>query len=169
MRALAHALGVTPGAIYKHFANKEEILQALREESWALANAGDANLPAGLNARELLVESARQYLRFAASHPDHYQLMFNTPDMPYGTPEEIRSHPQFAPVIAMVEQGARAGGIALPPGYDAAMLAFQMWITVHGAAMLRLTIMKKYGKEFDAFFDELLVAMIDMLTLSAKE
>lgn len=161
MRKLARALRYTPGAIYKHFDNKEEILQAIREESWALSSAMDAQMPPDLSARDLLVGSARQYLRFAAAYPDRYLLMFNTPDLPYGAPEDVRKDPHFAPVIAMVEQGVRSGDIALPPGFDATMLAFQMWITVHGAAMLRLTIMKAYGKEFDRFFDELLVAMID--------
>ncbi len=161
MRKLAKALNYTPGAIYKHFDNKEEILQAIREESWAISGAMDAAMPPGLGARDMIVESGRQYLRFAAAYPEHYQLMFNSPDLPYGTPEEIRKNPQFAPVIAMVEQGVRSGEIRLPAGFDAAMLAFQMWITVHGAAMLRLTVMKAYGKEFDKFFDDLLVAMID--------
>jgi AcrR family transcriptional regulator len=161
MRKLARELQYTPGAIYKHFDNKEEILQAIREESWALSNAMDADMPPGLGARDMLVESGRQYLRFAAAYPEHYQLMFNSPDLPYGPPEDIRKNPQFAPVIAMVEQGVRSGEILLPEGFDPAMLAFQMWITVHGAAMLRLTVMKAYGKEFDRFFDDLLVAMID--------
>ena len=161
MRKLAKELHYTPGAIYKHFDNKEEILQAIREESWALSSAMDADMPPGLGARDMLVESGRQYLSFAAAYPEHYQLMFNSPDLPYGTPEDIRKNPQFAPVIAMVEQGVRSGEIQLPAGFDAAMLAFQMWITVHGAAMLRLTVMKAYGKEFDRFFDDLLVAMID--------
>jgi AcrR family transcriptional regulator len=161
MRKLARELHYTPGAIYKHFENKEEILQAIREESWVLSNAMDADMPPGLGARDMLVESGRQYLRFAAAYPEHYQLMFNSPDLPYGTPEDIRKDPHFAPVIAMVEQGVRSGEILLPEGFDPVMLAFQMWITVHGAAMLRLTVMKMYGKEFDRFFDDLLVAMID--------
>jgi AcrR family transcriptional regulator len=161
MRKLAKELHYTPGAIYKHFDNKEEILQAIREESWALSNAMDADMPPGLGARDLLVESGRQYLRFAAAYPEHYLLMFNSPDLPYGAPEDIRKDPHFAPVITMVEQGVRSGEILLPEGFDPAMLAFQMWITVHGAAMLRLTVMKAYGKEFDRFFDDLLVAMID--------
>jgi AcrR family transcriptional regulator len=161
MRKLAAELRYTPGAIYKHFDNKEEILQAIREESWAIAGAMDARLPKDLSTRDLLIESGRKYLQFAAAYPEHYQLMFNTPDLPYGAPEEIRRHPQFAPVVAMVEQGVRKGDIRLPEGYDAAMLATQMWITIHGAAMLRLTVMKPYGKEFDSFVDGLLVAMID--------
>jgi AcrR family transcriptional regulator len=161
MRKLAKELKYTPAAIYKHFDNKEEILQAIREESWALSNAMDADMPSGLGTRDLLVESARRYLAFAAAYPDHYQLMFNTPDLPYGAPEDVRKDPHFAPVIAMVERGVQSGEIRLPEGFEAAMLAFQMWITVHGAAMLRLTIMKAYGREFDRFFDELLVAMID--------
>ncbi|MBN2085815.1 MAG: TetR/AcrR family transcriptional regulator [Anaerolineales bacterium] len=161
MRKLAKELRYTPGAIYKHFDNKEEILQAIREESWAVSSAMDSEMPPGLSTRDLLVESARQYLRFAAAYPDHYQLMFNTPDLPYGAPEDVRKDPHFAPVIAMVERGVQSGEIQLPAGFDAAMLAFQMWITVHGAAMLRLTIMNAYGKEFDRFFDNLLVTMID--------
>jgi AcrR family transcriptional regulator len=163
MRKLAKELRYTPGAIYKHFGSKEEILEAIREESWALSNAMNADLPTGLGARDLLVESGRRYLRFAAAYPDRYQLMFNTPDLPYGAPEDIRKDPHFAPVIAMVERGVQTGEIELPPGYDAAMLAFQMWITVHGAAMLRLTVMKAYGKEFDRLFDDLLAAMIGMV------
>ncbi|MBN1439770.1 MAG: TetR/AcrR family transcriptional regulator [Anaerolineales bacterium] len=161
MRKLAKELRHTPGALYKHFSGKEEILQAIREESWAIAGALDTNLPPDLGTRDLLIENGRQYLRFAAAYPEHYQLMFNTPDLPYGAPEEIRKHPQFAPVVAMVARGVQRGEIALPAGYDAAMLATQMWITIHGAAMLRLTVMKAYGREFEEFFDQLLVAMVD--------
>jgi hypothetical protein len=49
----------------------------------------------------------------------------------------------------------------LPEGCAAAMLATQMWIMVHGAAMLRMTVMKAYGREFDEYFDRLLTAMVD--------
>jgi AcrR family transcriptional regulator len=163
MRKLARELHYTPGAIYEHFSGKEEILQAIREESWALSDAMNADLPPGLDARDLLVESARRYLRFAVAYPEHSQLMFNTSDLPYGAPEDIRRDPHSAPVIAMVERCVQSGEIGLPAGHDAAMLAFQMWITVHDAAMLRLTVMKAYGKEFDRFFDDLLTAMIDMV------
>jgi AcrR family transcriptional regulator len=161
MRKLAKELGYTPGALYKHFDNKEEILQAIRADGWVLAAKMDEQLPAGLGTRDLLIESGRQYLQFAVAHPEHYLLMFNTPDLPYGTPADIRHNPQFAPVVELVEQGVQKGDIRLPEGYDAAMLATQMWITVHGAAMLRLTVMKAYGKAFDEYFDRLLVALVD--------
>jgi hypothetical protein len=65
----------------------------------------DQQLPPGLGTRDLLIESGRQYLKFAVTHPEHYLLMFNMPDLPYGTPADIRHNPQFAPVVTLVEQG----------------------------------------------------------------
>ena len=79
MRMIAARIEYSPAAIYRYFANKREILSALREEGFARyvqrQEMGKEVYPDPL---ERLREGGRAYIRFALSEPEYYQLMFST-------------------------------------------------------------------------------------------
>jgi AcrR family transcriptional regulator len=166
MRGLAEQIDYTPSAIYKYFRSKEDILQAIRQEGFALSakmHAEAASRP--LPAPEKLVAAGRAYLRFAETYPQHYLLMFNSPELPPGGVEAVAKDPNFSGVPQIVREGVEQGYFRLPPGYTPEMMAFQCWITAHGMAMLKLGIMRGAREEFAAFCDQLLVAITASFTV----
>ena len=77
LRALARRIGVTHGAVYRHFSDKRELLVALAlighaEFSQTLQSA--ASLDEDVEASIMAV--ARAYVRWSFAHDSHYQIMF---------------------------------------------------------------------------------------------
>jgi AcrR family transcriptional regulator len=166
MRGLAEQIDYTPSAIYKYFKSKEDILQAIREEGFALSarmHAEAASQPQP--APEKLLAAGRAYLRFAETYPQHYLLMFNSPELPPGGVEAVANDPNFSGVPQIVREGVEQDYFRLPPGYTPEMMAFQCWITVHGMAMLKLGIMHGAREEFGAFCNQLLDAIVASFTV----
>jgi len=77
LRGIARILGVTHGAVYRHFGDKRDFLVALSLEGHSmfeqeLSNAIDEGKDLQTNIRSV----ALAYLRWALSHSSHYQIMF---------------------------------------------------------------------------------------------
>jgi AcrR family transcriptional regulator len=167
MRVLAEQIDYSPSAIYKYFDNKEEILQAIREESWARSAAAQAEkLTANLPPPERLYAAGKAYLEFAETNPEHYLLMFNAPDESIGDASDIGQDARFGGIAGLVQEGVDTGYFKLPPGYTPLMMAFHLWISVHGIAMLKLTLMRHAHAEFDALCDQIMKAFIGSFTVS---
>jgi AcrR family transcriptional regulator len=147
LREATRRAGVVPNAAYRHFANRQDLLQAVRAAALsALAVAMEAELArlrrgrrpadfacAGLRA----IGSA--YLRFAQTEPGLFRTAFAVPGNP-----EVAADPAMAgesglnpfqllgtALDRMVEAGV------LPPERRPAA-EYLAWSTVHGLAMLVL-------------------------------
>ncbi|ADI13419.1 TetR/AcrR family transcriptional regulator [Truepera radiovictrix] len=75
MRALAASLGLSASSLYRHFPNREALLNALGDESTRLLHAALARASAGRDPRGALVGVAHGYLEFARAHPALYDLV----------------------------------------------------------------------------------------------
>jgi AcrR family transcriptional regulator len=76
MRALARTAGVSPGAIYHHFADRAELLDALAQEGFVRLSQVQAGIESeGSDAHLENLISA--YMGFAADHPSLYRVMFS--------------------------------------------------------------------------------------------
>lgn len=81
LRQLARAAGVSPSAVYRHFANKEDLMVALAVEGFErlTLKQGDAYLRVQQEKASYL-EAFRAggsaYVRFARHHPALFRLMF---------------------------------------------------------------------------------------------
>jgi AcrR family transcriptional regulator len=164
MRALAEQIDYSPAAIYKYFENKEEILQAIREEGWALSRLSDPD-DESLTPPEKLLAGGMQYLAFADAYPEHYLLMFNSPDLDDDSLSDISTDPRFNGLVAVIEEGIATGHFKLPAGFTPVMLAFQLWISCHGIAMLRLTQMRNHRAEFDPLCDQIMKGFVNSITV----
>jgi AcrR family transcriptional regulator len=78
LRELAAALGVSHPAVYRHFADKAALLEALAERGFsALRHYQEAELAkAGPDALEQLYALDAAYVRFAEENPGAFWLMF---------------------------------------------------------------------------------------------
>ena len=71
LRKLGRQLGVTPGAPYRHFEDKDALLAALAVEGFRrLRTEMLAGQRDGLDGQERLKRAGTGYLRFATTHPE---------------------------------------------------------------------------------------------------
>lgn len=78
MRRVAEAVGITPMALYRHFANRAGLLNALADAGFEelAAGIGGARLPAAPERR--LMKILDLFLDFALERPRLFELMFLT-------------------------------------------------------------------------------------------
>ena len=99
MREISRRLGVSPGAIYRHFEDRDAILKTVAEAGFALlAERFQTAMPAGSSARDRADALARfeglalAYVTFARTHYGLWRLMFG----PYGCDSQFQD-PSKAP------------------------------------------------------------------------
>lgn len=170
IRRVAGAVGLSPMAIYRHFAGKGALLDALvnlgfaRWEERLTAAAGAGHAP-----RTRLENAIRAYRDFALAESRLFALMFVTPRP--GIPEAPASlgttpSPGFGQVIGAVIDEIRAGSL---PEEDPAQLILLIWSTAHGLISLHFT--GRFGHDTAAFcgaYDRTVAALLDHLRRSTS-
>ncbi|HEY9236900.1 MULTISPECIES: TetR/AcrR family transcriptional regulator [Phenylobacterium] len=139
MRQLAAELGVSPMTPYRYFADKEDILAAVRTNGFnrfaqALERAY-AEASGAARARGAAVGEA--YLDFAFEHPQAYKAMFdlnqpheeNYPDLVAAGARARSTMTEY--VKALVAEGVLAG--------DPEEIGRMFWAAAHGAVVLELS------------------------------
>ena len=134
MRRLAAEVGCSPMAPYRHFADKEALVAAVRAAAFnRLADALDGVAKGG---RHRAADIGEAYVRFARENPAAYRLMFDL-----AQPDET-AYPELAAASArarismsgyvreLVEAGVLAG--------DPETLGYIFWATIHGLVVLDL-------------------------------
>ena len=133
----ARAAGVTPAAVYRHFAGRDDLIRECARQGHAIfadamAAAYDHGRPGALRAFEA---TGRAYLDFARSHPGHYVAMFES-----GV--AVNHDPDLAQVAArsraVMETAAAALARRLPEARrpPVAMVAAHVWAMSHGVVEL---------------------------------
>ncbi|MBG0816106.1 TetR/AcrR family transcriptional regulator [Planomonospora sp. ID82291] len=126
---LARRVGVSTAAPYRHFADKDALLDALADEGYVAFHAGlEEAARAASDPGDRIVRLGEVYLRFAEEAPALFEIMFrDRPGRPSGPVA-------FESLVTAVEQAQRAG--ALPSAQPPAILARTVWATLHGLAVL---------------------------------
>ncbi len=133
----AKAADVTPAAVYRHFAGRDDLLAEVARQGYeifaALMEFADNNgQPSALAAFEA---TGRAYLAFARKYPGHYMAMFES-----GL--SMQDHPDLAVVSArgrtVLERAAGRLGQHLPEGKrpPASMVSAHVWAMSHGVVEL---------------------------------
>lgn len=77
IRAIADRVGVTAPSIYRHFADKDELLGAVCAEVFTQLTAGITEAVASATTSlDALAGAGRCYVEFGLAHPEHYRLVF---------------------------------------------------------------------------------------------
>ncbi len=141
LRGLTKTLGVTPAAVYGHFADKTELLielrtRGFRQLSELMREASEA-LPVEHSTEDRVRSYARAYMDFAVNNPNLFDILFNwTPDLARITPECVEegccaeAMLRLALIELLREQGHELND------YQAALAAFSTWSLVHGISTL---------------------------------
>jgi AcrR family transcriptional regulator len=162
MRDMARQVGVSANAAYRHFAGKEDLLQAAAAEGFrrlakssALALSSQSDAFMGFRATGLA------YVRFARQHPLLFRLMFACP------PEQAQNPDlSTAATLAFEAMKASAAQVAgLQPDHPAAMLAaLRAWTVAHGLAHLSLD---RQLDRLTSDVEALVAAVLDQFELAA--
>ncbi|MBL9036001.1 MAG: TetR/AcrR family transcriptional regulator [Rhodospirillaceae bacterium] len=147
LREATRRAGVVPNAAYRHFASRDDLLQAVRSAALAeLARAIEAELAKTRRAKTLEEDArgalravGRAYLRFALGESGLFRTAFATPeDLGLG-PNPARSGQSglnpFELLGSALDKFVSAG--LLPPERRPGA-EFLAWSAVHGFAMLIL-------------------------------
>jgi len=135
LREVARRAGVTHGAPYYHFKDKQQLLDAIAEAGFAqLRDQMIASRLLRARADERLAMIGRAYVRFALENRSCFQVMFRTDTA--GAARGPAAAQAFQVMVEAVE-AAQAEGLA-PPG-DPNLLVLLVWSAVHGLSSLWLS------------------------------
>ena len=134
LREIGARVGVSRMAAYRHFSDKADLLAAIREAGFSqFADALEhARSGAGKTFSSRLRAMALAYVRFAAEHPAHFEVMFS-PEQP-ARPSSAGER-AFGILEQTIREGQRSGDVR--PG-DSVAIARVVWAQVHGVSMLHL-------------------------------
>jgi AcrR family transcriptional regulator len=138
MRQIAAALGVSPMTPYRYFANREEILTAVRIRGFArfaaLLEEAQAATPG--NAAAKGAAATRAYVDFAFANANTYRLMFDLHDhADAGDTPLGRAVARARATLSAFGDGLIRRGI---PEAEARGMEGLIWSALHGAVMLEL-------------------------------
>jgi len=148
MRKVADLVGVSAPAIYRHYRNKEELLQevvveGLRVLERYLQPALEDGTPYGR-----LVQMTENYLQFAIEQPKYFDFAFLTPSKVGGMAEEI-SRSDWGTFRLAVEQVAACIEQGVFKKDDPLATAITVWAEVHGLVILYRT--GRFGDDAESF------------------
>jgi AcrR family transcriptional regulator len=142
IRAVTSRAGVSPTALYLHFADKQELLRAVCDEAFEelIAFLGQAAASAGDDPRAQLEAMGLAYLKFAHQRPALYRVLFATPGQLGVGERPAEQDPGRRALNALVEVTTRA----VPDDPDPLGVALQLWTGLHGFVSLQ-SVMPEIG------------------------
>ncbi|WP_288943317.1 TetR/AcrR family transcriptional regulator [Roseovarius pacificus] len=133
----AKQAGVTPAAVYRHFAGRDDLIAEASRQGYAIfadvmQYAFEKGQPSALASFEA---TGRAYLAFARQYPGHYIAMFESGISVNRTPELAH---EASRARAILERAAEALSQHIPPGKrpPAAMFSAHIWAMSHGVVEL---------------------------------
>ncbi len=138
MRKVASALGLSPTAIYRHYADKDALVAAAVLEGFRTFGAYQAEALQKSDPVLRLRHLGQRYFDFALQHPQDYRLIFMTDTRQQCLLQlEERSKKEIGRTFDVVQdtisEGQRAG--AYRSGEPRTLAAY-VWASVHGLASL---------------------------------
>jgi AcrR family transcriptional regulator len=138
MRPVAEKVGITPMAIYRHYADRVSLLNAVADEGFGeLAGRVQALRLKG-SVEERLMQIAEVFVDSALGFPNLYHLMFLAPRegaRQYPRDFVAGRSPTFNPTVRVLEEAMRRGELRTD---DPVEIAFEMSAISHGLIVLYL-------------------------------
>jgi AcrR family transcriptional regulator len=138
MRRVASSVGLTPMAIYRHYPNREALLEVVADRIFAelAVDWGKWTWPTGSDREEQLVAALNEHLDFALGEPRLYSFLFTERRANARRyPEDFRSggSPTLNALISLLTDGIRTGDLREHDVLESAMI---ISATVHGLVQL---------------------------------
>jgi AcrR family transcriptional regulator len=138
MRSVAKAAGVTAAAIYRHYPNKDALVQEVVTSAYANLQSGLwhalSRYPVG--SFERLSELGSVYMSFARQSPGDYVLLFGPTSTGKRSFRDSPAHDTISIALECIRDCIDSG--VIEPG-DPMTIALYLWGRLHGQIMLSLT------------------------------
>jgi len=137
MRKIAGAVNLSATAIYRHYRDKDELLDEITEEGFRLFREYLSDALGAPTPLDRMHGLADRYLDFAMEHPRHYDFIFSLPRRNVRTfPGDFASRHDltFHILSDQVEQAIQEGQMVLD---DPLEVALSIWSHVHGLVALQ--------------------------------
>ncbi len=137
LRAIAREAGIAAPSIYKHFDNREAILDAVVEDAFTqLEDACGAAAASSCSGRERIEAVSRAYVAFGVTHSSEYRIMFERSGSS-DTTLPVREYPAgtraFHVLVDAFADFAREIGLS---SADPLQDAQAFWVSLHGVITL---------------------------------
>jgi AcrR family transcriptional regulator len=159
LRSVGASLGVSRSALYRHFADKDDLLASVAaqgfetlQDSLTGAWTGAGGGLGGFRAM------GQAYVDFALTHPAHYRVMFTAP-LAAPPEHEVRERGRLAFVV-LADAIAQLQHDGHTKGRDATATAVFVWSTVHGLAELLIAGRLGSSDERQAMVAEVLEGVV---------
>jgi AcrR family transcriptional regulator len=155
IREVAEAVGVTPPSIYRHFADKNELIFAICERYFDELDRLTNQAARGTDDPiESLMLRGRAYVRFGLDNPEPYRVIFMR--KPSDTPlpwqvDKILNASAFGHLLEDVRTAIAAGLIEGDP----MLVSISLWTAVHGLTSLLISKPRFPWPDVDVLVDQL--------------
>jgi AcrR family transcriptional regulator len=138
MRRVAKAVGITPMAIYRHYPDRDALLNALADKGFEelAARLTGKRFPGNINQR--LTKMLEIYLEHALRNPRLFELMFLKPRegaRRYPSDFKAGRSPTASLIAKVVQEGMESGYLRKDDPWE---IVFEMGALSHGLIMLYL-------------------------------
>jgi AcrR family transcriptional regulator len=162
MRRVAEAVGITPMAIYRHFANREALLKRISDDAFTAVAAHWQRVAQTPDTMHGLRHAMLNYLEYAQQQPHLFDYSFSVArDDARRFPEDFRARlsPTFNVVADLVAEGMRQGLLREGDPWDVAMA---LWAQGHGLiALYRAGRFSYDDAQFRTFYLQSLGVLFD--------
>jgi AcrR family transcriptional regulator len=135
LREIARRAGFSPGALYKYFDSKDDVVKALADHAMGALLEAFAGVPVDLPPDERAVELGMAYLEFARHNPEDVAIVTMHESVAVGP--HSREHEQLEETVLNVfREGAAAGVFTMPTQEDADFMTYGAWALAQGLATL---------------------------------
>ena len=143
MRKIAEQIEYSPTAIYFHFRDKESLIRELCDEDFGTLAQQFQKIARVADPIERLRRIGRAYIAFAIAYPNHYRLMFMTPQPDSLRPEDsriTRGNPEedaYAFLKATISEAIAQQRLRSELG-DPDLVSQMVWAGTHGVVSLQI-------------------------------
>lgn len=161
-RRLATELGLSYSAPYRYFADKQELVNALRARAFRWIEAEMREAIEGFSEPEQQLESlAAAYIRSGMAHPHRYALMFFALEQPEGRRCSIELKAAKRDALDVCTQVIAAGQARgdFPRAIDPLTASHLFWIGAHGLVSLQVAGQFVMGRDVKVLVPTLIHAL----------
>lgn len=139
IRAVARRAGVSAPSVYLHFADRDELVQAVLKQRFndlhdAITEALESSAPEA-TAAEFLFAGCAAYVAYGLDHPGPYRVLFDSPAEPF-TPDASAAADAALGLLIDGVAACQAAGSDIPG--TPLEVATMVWCALHGIVMLRV-------------------------------
>ena len=162
LREIARRAGFSPGALYKYFDSKDDLLRTLADEAMGLLAARFATVPMTLPPDERAVELGMAYLEFARTNPQDVDIigLHGSVHAEPPSPEHLSIEDT---VVGVFREGAARGVFCLSGDDDMEVTAFGAWALVQGLAQFEQRQRPEFATRVSLHHRRILQTFIDGL------